>query len=125
MAEQLGDRGVAFAMRRELRPVRRNLVAVVEQAALYAHRHRDRDDALGGAEHQLQRRVVVRPVAGGVESAAPDVDDPLAAVVHGGGCADFLTQFEALLERRLHRLPAGCDEAVRINVRHAVDGSGI
>ena len=63
MAEQLGHGRVALAVRGELRPIGRDLGVVVDQAALRAHRDRDGDDPFRRAEHQLQRRVVVRTVA--------------------------------------------------------------
>ncbi len=83
MTEQLGDGRLGLAVFGELGPVRDDLLVVVDQAALHAHGNGDRDDALGGAEHDLQR-IVVWPVAGLVERPAADVDHPGAAVVHGG-----------------------------------------
>ena len=131
LGEELGasaavyHRGAAFAMRGELGPVRGDLLVVVDQPALHAHRDRDGDNAFRGAEHQLQRGIVVRPIAGEVERSTPDVDHLDAPVVYGSRCAKLFAELEVLLECGFDRFPTGCDESADGDVRHSGDGIGV
>lgn len=58
-------------------------VLVPEQATLDAHGDGDGDDALAGAEDQLQGIVGVTGTAAAVEVATPEVDDLAPSVVDG------------------------------------------
>ena len=89
--EQLGDGDIALSSRRELGPVRRHLLVVVEQPAVHAHADGDCRDTFRGGEHELQRVVRVRGHARTVEEPAPQVHDQLAAVVHGNARAHIAT----------------------------------
>ena len=108
--EQLGHGDRVLAVRGELGPVRGDPLAVVQQAALHAHRHGERGHALRGAEDDLERIGSVGHLAVPVTVAAHEVDHQLPAVHHRDTGAAVLPRLEVGHECVAHRLPAGCDE---------------
>ena len=82
MVQELADRDAFLARGRELRPVRRDRLFVVDQTAIDEPVHRRRDDALRRGEAHGHRVGLPRS-ASAVASTGPGVDYELAAVVHG------------------------------------------
>ncbi len=96
VGERIAHRRRSFAVGRVLGPVGRDLLLVVDEAALGLQVQRGRGDRLGHREHGKERVALHLP-CGVVGVADPLVDDELAAVIRGDLHTD-LALFDRVLE---------------------------
>ena len=119
MAEQPADGDGLLAGGGELGPVGGDGLVEVELAALDEQMGDGGDDALGRREHELQPVRVVGTGALGVGAARPQVDHPLAVVVHGDRRADLAVLVEVADEGVADAFEPGGDGPVDLDA-HAV-----
>ena len=104
--EQLADGDLALARLRELGPVRRYALVVVEPAARVGQRERHRREPLRGRVHEHERVLLPRRPVARVADAAPEVHHLLAAHVRGDRPAELAALVEVPRELALDLLEA-------------------
>ncbi len=110
--EQLSDGYVLFAFLGELRPLRRDLLVVVQQPTRLGESHRHRGDAFGGRVDEDQR--VLQPRGACLEMPIPTLEiyDLLALVVDRAGRPQLSAPRQVRPERPLDLLESRRDLAV-------------
>ena len=102
-----GDR--LLAVLRELGPVRRDPLVVIQPAARVGDREGHRRQALGGRVDDDHRVALPRVARHLVPNTAPEIDDFLAALVGAAGATQLAASSEVLLEHVAHGLKTATD----------------
>jgi hypothetical protein len=96
--KELAHGHVALPRLRELGPVRRHALVIVEPAARVGQRERHRGEPLRGRVDEHERVLAPGLAVAGVAHASPQVDHLLAAHVGGAGAAELVAHGEVALE---------------------------
>ena len=107
MRQQLRNGCVAFAVCCELRPILGDRRVVRQQATIDTDSNGNSRNALGGAEHQLQRMLGVGNRALGIEPTTPEINHLNTAVVGGHTRAEFFSVRKVGSECFAYWFPAG------------------
>src|SRR5690348_13009259 len=89
MRERVAYRRLVLAICRELRPVMRDRLLIIDKPALRLHMQRGRRDRLGHREDREQRIAVDPPPRRLIRKTAPRVYDEFAVEVRGDLHADL------------------------------------